>query len=590
MFNTLMTTYVPTTSSHLEAKKNHPNHQGKAVWLPLKYVYRKRTLQFPAISPLLPFKKLKGHFNQCLKSQKFSKGRLAWILPSSSPSPLLSLSFISWRPSGLNMKEPYRLLVFLFCLCTFSLARNTTTDGKLSYVKNSGICETTPGVGQVSGYIEIAKDTYMWFWFFEARHNKDNAPLTLWLNGGPGCSSMIGLFQENGPCTVNADSRSTTLNPFSWNNISNMLYIDQPINAGFSYGPKSQSPNNTEQAAAQLWTAFQALFDSSEFSKFRYRELLFATESYGARFSSHTIQHFNTKNKQIASGKLTGHVVKFSSLMVSNGRHDPLTLARSYIDFAANAPGYGPLQNETVISTIKENFYQEDGCRSRLMKCNSAENSRDTAELCLNAYVHCQNTVYRPAVGNRDDEDLRQPSNSSFPPTHYLKYVRSGNVVNTVGTRVRYDQCSDEIRAAFATSGEFGRSNLPVLAPLANAKFPILIWVGDADIKCNWLGVHDAMIAMNWYGNENLRQAPFRNITINERPAAEFKDVDQFTFARVYGAGHALPAFQPQAAFEIFLHFSTYKNLRGLENRNESGSLATVKRDALTTHKKRNSH
>ena len=74
-----------------------------------------------------------------------------------------------------------------------------------------------------------------WFWFFEARENPDTAPFTLWyassvffvllfpiylfyllqrLNGGPGCSSMIGLFQENGPCTVNADGATTTLNPF----------------------------------------------------------------------------------------------------------------------------------------------------------------------------------------------------------------------------------------------------------------------------------------------------------------------------------------------------------------------------------------
>ena len=46
---------------------------------------------------------------------------------------------------------------------------------------------------------------------------------------------MIGLFQENGPCGVNEDSNTTYHNPWSFNNEVNMLYIDQPVQTGFSY-------------------------------------------------------------------------------------------------------------------------------------------------------------------------------------------------------------------------------------------------------------------------------------------------------------------------------------------------------------------
>ena len=58
-----------------------------------------------------------------------------------------------------------------------------------------GICETTPGVNSYTGYIDLAPDSHTFFWFFEARHNPGDAPLTLWLNGGPGSDSLIGLFQ-----------------------------------------------------------------------------------------------------------------------------------------------------------------------------------------------------------------------------------------------------------------------------------------------------------------------------------------------------------------------------------------------------------
>lgn len=58
-----------------------------------------------------------------------------------------------------------------------------------------GVCETTPGVNSYSGYVDLAPNVHTFFWFFEARHNPDTAPLTLWLNGGPGSDSLIGLFQ-----------------------------------------------------------------------------------------------------------------------------------------------------------------------------------------------------------------------------------------------------------------------------------------------------------------------------------------------------------------------------------------------------------
>jgi len=73
----------------------------------------------------------------------------------------------------------------------------------------------------------------MFYWLFRSRQDPSTAPLVMWLSGGPGCSSELALFFENGPFSLR-DDLSLKFNPYSWNNVSNLLYVDNPIGTGFS--------------------------------------------------------------------------------------------------------------------------------------------------------------------------------------------------------------------------------------------------------------------------------------------------------------------------------------------------------------------
>lgn len=172
---------------------------------------------------------------------------------------------------------------------------------------------------------------------------------------------MMGLFAENGPCKVNDDSRTTRLNPWSWNNEVNMLYIDQPLQTGFSYDTPtnctadlngygfpepadfsdgvpatnntfwagtfpsqkpSHTPNTTDYAAHALWHFGQTFF--SEFPGYKPendRINLFA-ESYGGHFGPVFMKFFQEQNKKIKDGTIGSehaHYMHLDTLGIVNG-------------------------------------------------------------------------------------------------------------------------------------------------------------------------------------------------------------------------------------------------------------------------------
>ncbi len=70
--------------------------------------------------------------------------------------------------------------------------------------------------------------------FFDSQRDPDNDPLILWLNGGPGCSSLIGMSYENGPFFFTEGTADFEVNPHAWNMKANLLYISSPGGVGFS--------------------------------------------------------------------------------------------------------------------------------------------------------------------------------------------------------------------------------------------------------------------------------------------------------------------------------------------------------------------
>ena len=96
----------------------------------------------------------------------------------------------------------------------------------------------TPCWKHESGYLPVSDGKQLFFWYHEATTDPSSKPWMLWLNGGPGCSSLGGMFTELGPFVVDArpsTKPSITFNPYAWNKIANVIFIEQPAGVGFSY-------------------------------------------------------------------------------------------------------------------------------------------------------------------------------------------------------------------------------------------------------------------------------------------------------------------------------------------------------------------
>ncbi|KAI0305240.1 serine carboxypeptidase [Multifurca ochricompacta] len=442
-----------------------------------------------------------------------------------------------------------------------SVDASTPTPGKLRVVENSGVCETTPGVYQASGYGDLSSDESVWFWFFAARNNPDTAPLVTWFNGGPGSSSMVGLFQELGPCRINNQSSGVDLNPTSWNNNANVLFIDQPVGVGFSYG--STNVGTSEQAAEDVWKFLQIWFADSRFSKYATRDFGIWTESYGGHYGPAFAAYILQQNAGIQDGSVTGLPINLKVLGLGNGLTDPISQYPGYITYAKSNP-YHPLVSSSVISRANTAWSQSGGCKDQITACNNGGSDSD----CSAAQSFCNDNILSPLAGNWDVYYVPTANPDPYPPS-LDSYLTSSAVTSKIGAQSAWQETNNDVYNNFASTGDWMRTSRPNLETVINAGVRTIIYDGDADFILNFNGVEALVASLNTEFSSVFAQQQFANFTVNGVPAGLYKNAGTFSYVRVFGAGHQVPAYlwrgvaRGAAALQMFTQITSGKPLSG---------------------------
>ena len=397
-------------------------------------------------------------------------------------------------------------------------------------------------VNSYTGYLDVELLLkHLFYWFFESRGDPATDPVILWLNGGPGCSSLLGLFGELGPSFINA-SIVPEFNPFSWNSNALVLFLDQPVGVGYSYTDDPLEYHNLTYAAAKDVYAFLELF-FARFPQFQGREFHIAGESYGGHyvpaFASEILHHpersFNLTSVLIGNG-ITDSLVQwpyYQPMVCGLGGEPAVVSPQQCRDMAAGTPA----------------------CQQAVELCYDFPN----LVVCRIAGEVCSNLYHKPFLATGlSPYDIRVNCSAGSDlcdarMDYVTRFLLQPDVIRQVGAQVPlFQPCNNSVGYAFGDTADGVRPFQGFVAELLDHDVPVLVYAGDKDWICNWLGNEAWTKLLAWKGHaEFARAQPHPWVTAEGEPAGVATNYNHFTFLRVFDAGHMVPADQPQHALDM---------------------------------------
>ncbi|KAF2234151.1 serine carboxypeptidase [Viridothelium virens] len=151
------------------------------------------------------------------------------------------------------------------------------------------IGESYAGLLPISDQLNETRKLY--FWFFPSQNPNATDEITIWFNGGPGCSSLTGLIHENGPILWQTGTQGFTKNSYTFVNLTNMVYVEQPVGVGFTQGtPDISNEVELGQQFVGFWKNFMQAFQLEQ------RKVYITGESYAGYYIPYVADAFITQN------------------------------------------------------------------------------------------------------------------------------------------------------------------------------------------------------------------------------------------------------------------------------------------------------
>ncbi|XP_078274799.1 lysosomal protective protein isoform X1 [Rhinoraja longicauda] len=465
-------------------------------------------------------------------------------------------------------------LVVLILVVQVFIAESAPAKDEIIYLP--GLAKQ-PNFRQYSGYLNTSENKYLHYWFVESQGNPARDPVVLWLNGGPGCSSLDGLLNEHGPFLIQPDGKTLKYNPYSWNMIANMLYLESPAGVGFSYDDDQQYRTNDTEVSFNNYLAVKKFFQF--FPEYKKNAFYITGESYGGIYVP-----------TLAERVMTDLKINFKGMAVGNGLSSWEYNDNSLVYFAY----YHGLLKSSLWADLQKFCCSEGKCNFHNNKDkNCMVKVQDVLHIVWYSGLNVYN-LYADCIGGvpgkfRFDENQKQlvfydlgtlfvknemslmwkkklhdiyqndrnvrldpPCTNTTACSNYLNNPKVRYALHIPPSVQKWEMCSMKVNMNYQVLySDMKDQYLKLLAP---RQFRILVYNGDVDMACNFMGDEWFVNSLQQKDQVNRRTWLYKDEN-GDQVGGFVKEFGNLAFLTIKGAGHMVPSDKPKAAFTFFSRF-----------------------------------
>ncbi|VBB27528.1 unnamed protein product [Acanthocheilonema viteae] len=410
-----------------------------------------------------------------------------------------------------------------------------------------------------SGYFQVSDNHYLHYWFVESQNDAATDPLIFWFNGGPGCSSLDGLLNEMGPYLVSDDGMTLHHNPYSWNQMASIVYLESPAGVGYSYSSDGNIQTDDNKTARENYMAIKEFFTT--FPNFRNHSVYIMGESYGGIYVP-TLTVLIIRGYKEFPINLMG--IALGNGYVNEALNIDTSVFFAYSHGLIDEKTWNTLQNECCQGCVEKIFqfiwfgglnpydlYRNCDSNTKLNKARMRVMKFGLTASSFDIFKTDNPKIKRKPSGSVLTS-LRQiaPLTGNVPclnDSALIQYMNNAKVrraLHIPENLSAWDVCNDEITTNY---DKIYKDMAPFIKEIIGAGVRVLLYYGDTDMACNFI------MGQQFSASLKLQKKKSKQPWMFNSQIAGFKTVYKgVTFLTVRGAGHMAPQWRaPQMQYVI---------------------------------------
>mmetsp|Transcript_12791 Transcript_12791/g.24286 ORF Transcript_12791/g.24286 Transcript_12791/m.24286 type:complete len:525 (+) Transcript_12791:223-1797(+) len=408
-------------------------------------------------------------------------------------------------------------------------------------------------VTSYAGFITVSPVKSLYFWYFPKLSEEGpsdtngEAPLVVWLQGGPGGSSLFGLFVENGPLGVDANL-DVYVRKTSWATKYNMLFIDSPVGAGFSFTSSDDGycTNTKHCVAGDLYSLMLQFYQL--FPELASQPLYITGESYGGHYVPALAHMIHERNTEISKSNLTDGVVPLAGIAIGDGWVDPVH----------QIPVYPELMYNLGLVNRKQRRVVQDYCDRAVAHLRRKEYYQAFVvwDELINGDVYPYPNYFHNATGLSDYDNYL----NTEPPADfgwYSKFLNQPSVRKQIHVGSLAFQngktCEKHLLADFHQSFAEELTTL-----LDSGMYKVLIYSGQLDVIISAASTEAMLFHLQWSQQDKFldaKRSKWYADPASDSVSGYVQSTGPLTYVVLRKAGHIVPYDQPVAALDMITRF-----------------------------------